>query len=65
MTQDPIISEIGRVRREILARFGHDVRRFGEHYMKLGKKARANGEYGFADVPQKLEMALREATQKK
>jgi hypothetical protein len=58
MTADPIISEIRRVRREISARFGHDVRRLGAHYMELEKKARASGEYRFADTPQKPEMAL-------
>ena len=58
MTADPIISEIRRVRREISARFGHDVRRLGKHYMEMEKKARASGEYRFTDAPQKSEMAL-------
>jgi hypothetical protein len=58
MTEDPIIGEIRRVRRKISARFGHDVRRLGEHFMELEKKARASGEYRFADAPQKTEMAL-------
>ena len=58
MREDLIISEIRRVRREIAARFGHDVRRMGEHYMELEKKARASGEYRFADASQKSEMVL-------
>ena len=58
MKEDPIISEIRRVRREISARFDHDVHRLGEHYMELEKKARASGEYRFAEAPHKPEMAL-------
>ena len=58
MTENRITSEIRRVRREISVRFGHDVRRVGEHYMELEKKARASGEYRFADASQKSEMAL-------
>jgi len=58
MTEDPIISEIRRVRREISASVGHDVRRLGEYYMELEKKARASGKYPFVDAPQKTEMAL-------
>jgi hypothetical protein len=58
MTEDPIIGEIRRVRREISARYGHDVRRLGEHFMELEKKARVSGEYRFTDAPQRPEMAL-------
>ena len=58
MRDDPIISEIRRVRHEISGRVGHDVRRLGEHYMELERKARATGQYRFAESPGKPEMAL-------
>ena len=58
MNDDPIISEIRRARHEISARFSHDVRRLGEHYMEIERKARASGKYRFAAAPQKSEMAL-------
>jgi hypothetical protein len=58
MTEDPVIGEIRRVRREISASCGHDVRRLGKHYMDLERKARASGEYRFADAPQKSAVAL-------
>lgn len=58
MRDDPIISEIRRVRHEISGRVGHDVRRLGEHYMEMERKARANGQYRFAEPPAKSEMAL-------
>jgi len=40
MKDDPVIGEIRRVRHQISARVGHDVRRLGEHYMELERKAR-------------------------
>ena len=58
MRDDPIISEIRRVRHEISGRVGHDVRRLGEHYMELERKARATGQYRFAEPPGKPEMAF-------
>ena len=58
MRDDPIISEIRRVRREISGRVGHDVRRLGEHYMEMERKASASGQYRFAEPPAKSEMAL-------
>jgi hypothetical protein len=58
MTEDPIIGEIRRVRREISASCGHDVRWLGEHYMELERKARASGQYRFADAPSKSAVAL-------
>jgi hypothetical protein len=58
MKDDPIISEIRRVRHQIAARVGHDVRRLGEHYMELERQARVSGQYRFAEAPQKSEMAL-------
>jgi hypothetical protein len=58
MRDDPIISEIRRVRHEISGRVGHDVRRLGRHYMELERKARATGQYRFADSPGKPELAL-------
>ena len=58
MKDDPVISEIRRVRREISAQAGHDVRRLGKHYMELERKARASGQYRFAENPLKSELAL-------
>jgi hypothetical protein len=58
MKDDPVISEIRRVRHQISARVGHDVRRLGEHYMELERKARASGQYRFAETPGKSETAL-------
>ena len=58
MIDDPIISEIRRVRHQIAALVGHDVRRLGEHYMELERQARASGQYRFSEAPQKSEMAL-------
>ena len=60
MRDDPIISEIRRVRHEISGRVGHDVRRLGEHYMEQERNARASGQYRFAESPAKSEMALRD-----
>jgi hypothetical protein len=58
MKDDPVIGEIRRVRHQISARVGHDVRRLGEHYMELERKARASGQYRFAEAPGTSEMAL-------
>ena len=58
MRDDPIISEIRRVRHEISGRTGHDVRRLGEHYMEMECKARASGKYRFSESSAKSEMAL-------
>ena len=60
MKDDPIISEIRRVRREISAQTGHDVRRLGEHYMQLERNARASGQYRFVENSQESELMLRE-----
>ncbi|MCY4567712.1 MAG: hypothetical protein OXD49_05330 [Candidatus Poribacteria bacterium] len=45
------IGEIRRIRREISARFDHDVNKLCEHYMKLEKKYRKSGKYKFVDPP--------------
>jgi hypothetical protein len=60
MTEDPIIGEIRRVRREISAGCGHDMRRLGAHYnyMEPERKALANGQYRFTDAPQKTTAVL-------
>jgi hypothetical protein len=58
MKDDPVINEIRRVRHQISAQVGHDVRRLGEHYMELERKARAGGQYRFAGAPGKSEMSL-------
>ena len=38
MKDDPTISRIRTARKEISARFGHDLERLGEHYMKRQAK---------------------------
>ena len=38
MKDDATISRIRAVRKEISAKFGHDVSRLGEHYMKRQAK---------------------------
>jgi len=58
MKDDLVLSEIRRVRHQISARVGHDVRRLGAHYMELERKARTSGRYRFAETPGKSEMAL-------
>ena len=64
MKDDPIISEIRRVRHEISGRVGHDVRRLGRHYMDLDQKARATGQYRFAEPPAKTEMVVNDKPSK-
>jgi hypothetical protein len=58
MKDDLVISEIRRARYQISAQVGHDARWLGEHYMELERKARASGQYRFAESPRKSEMAL-------
>jgi hypothetical protein len=58
LTADPIIGEIRRVRSEISTNCGHSVGWLGEHYLELERKARASGQYRFADAPQKSAVAL-------
>jgi len=38
MKSDPVIDEIRRVRAEISAEFGHDIRRLVEHYINSQKR---------------------------
>ena len=45
------IDEIRRIRREISARFDHDVDKLCEYYMKLDEKYRKSGKYKFVDPP--------------
>ena len=45
------IDEIRRIRREISARFNHDVNKLCEYYMKLDEKYRKSGKYKFVDPP--------------
>lgn len=46
---DREINEVRRIRHEISAQFGHDVRRLVAHYQELENKLRRSGEYRFAD----------------
>lgn len=44
------LDEIHRIRREISARFGHDVSKLVAYYQKLDEEFRKAG-YKFADLP--------------
>ena len=43
------IDEIRRIRRQISAEHGHDMRKIAEHYRKLEKELRESGRFRFAD----------------
>ena len=43
------IDEIRRIRREISARFDHDVGKLIAHYQALEQKYRKSGKYKFVD----------------
>jgi hypothetical protein len=45
------LDEIRRIRREISARFDHDVSKLVEHYQALEQKYRKSGKYKFVDPP--------------
>lgn len=45
------INEIRRIRREISARFDHDVDKLIVHYHALEKEYRKSGKYKFVDPP--------------
>lgn len=45
------IDEIRRIRREISARFDHDVDKLIAHYQALEKEDRKSGKYKFVDPP--------------
>ena len=45
------IDEIRRIRREISARFDHDVGKLIAHYQVLEKEYRKSGKYKFVDSP--------------
>ncbi len=45
------IDEIRRIRREISARFDHDVNKLCEYYRKLEEEYRKSGKYKFVDPP--------------
>ena len=47
------IDEIRRIRREISARFDHDVGKLIAHYQALEKEYRKSGKYKFVDPPSK------------
>ena len=52
---DREINEVRRIRHEISARFGHDVRRLVAHYQELENELREAGEYRFANSQQVYE----------
>lgn len=43
------IDEIRRIRHEISARHGHDLRKIAEYYRNLEKEFRESGRFKFAD----------------
>ncbi len=43
------IEEIRRIRRQISAEHGHDLRKIAEHYRNLEKELRESGRFKFAD----------------
>lgn len=45
------IDEIRRIRREISARFDHDVNKLIAHYQALEQKYRKSSKYKFVDPP--------------
>lgn len=45
------IDEIRRIRREISARFDHDVGKLIAHYQALERGYRKSGKYKFVDPP--------------
>ena len=47
------IDEIRRIRREISARFNHDVSKLVAHYQALEREYRKSGKYKFVDPPTK------------
>ena len=47
------IDEIRRIRREISARFDHNVGKLIAHYQALEKEYRKSGKYKFVDPPTK------------
>lgn len=47
------IDEIRRIRHQISAEHGHDLRKIAEHYRKLEKDLRESGQFKFADEYQK------------
>jgi len=46
---DSEIEDIRRIRREISAEHGHDLRRLAEHYRHLEQELRKTGRYRFAE----------------
>ena len=45
------IDKIRRIRREISARFGHDVDKLIAHYQALEEEYQKSGKYKFVDPP--------------
>ena len=43
------IDEIRRIRHQISAEHGHDLRKIAEHYRNLEKELRESGRFKFAD----------------
>ena len=46
------IDEIRRIRHQISAEHGHDLRKIAEHYREFEKELRESGQFKFADEHQ-------------
>ena len=53
------LDEIRRIRREISARFDHDVGKLVAHYQALEREYRKSGKYKFADLPDEKPEAVK------
>jgi len=51
------IDEIRRIRHEISAQHGHDLRKLAKHYRDLEKELRESGRFKFADEQPHQEQA--------
>lgn len=40
MNDDPVMMEVRKIKQELSARFGHDVRKLGEHLMREQEKVK-------------------------
>lgn len=61
MWEDPIVAEVHRVRREISARFNHDLDAYFRHIRELDQQARANGRTVISVPPPKRQQSKPDA----
>ena len=58
------LDEIRRIRREIAARFDHDVDKLIAHYQALEEEYRKSGKYKFVDPPDEKPEAAKSDNEK-